>query len=51
METECIRNNSVQQKIIDPFNKEELHQAMEAWKAKCEQRRIDIVRPFKQFDK
>ncbi|CAF3527653.1 unnamed protein product [Rotaria socialis] len=36
---------------IDPFNKEELHQAMEAWKAKCEQQRIDILRPFQQFDK
>ncbi|CAF3560484.1 unnamed protein product [Rotaria sordida] len=36
---------------IDPFNKEELHQAMEIWKIKCEQRRIDIVQPFKQFDR
>ena len=36
---------------IDPFNKEELHQAMETWKSKCEQRRIDVLQPFKQFDK
>ncbi|CAF3895538.1 unnamed protein product, partial [Rotaria sp. Silwood1] len=35
---------------IDPFNKEELHQAMQNWKTKCEQRRIEIVQPFKQFD-
>ncbi len=36
---------------IDPFNKEELHQTMQIWKTKCEQRRIDIVQPFRQFDK
>lgn len=36
---------------IDPFNKEELHQAIQSWKSKCDQRRIDIVQPFRQFDK
>ncbi|CAF4326685.1 unnamed protein product, partial [Rotaria sp. Silwood2] len=36
---------------IDPFNNEELHQAMQNWKTKCEQRRIEIVQPFQQFDK
>jgi hypothetical protein len=36
---------------IDPFNNEELHQTMQIWKTQCEQRRIDIVQPFKQFDK
>jgi hypothetical protein len=36
---------------IDPFNSEELHQTIQTWKAKCEQRRIDIVQPFRQFDK
>ena len=36
---------------IDPYNKEELHQAIQIWKTKCEQRRIDIIQPFRQFDK
>ena len=36
---------------IDPFNKEELHQTIQSWKSKCEQRRIEIAQPFKQFDK
>jgi hypothetical protein len=36
---------------IDPFNKEELHQTMQTWKTKVEQRRIDIVQPFRQFDR
>ena len=36
---------------IDPFNNAELHQAMETWRIKCEQRRIDMLQPFEQFDK
>ncbi len=36
---------------IDPYNKEELHEAMNTWKTNCEQRRIDVVQPFRQFDK
>ncbi|UJR13405.1 hypothetical protein I4U23_000420 [Adineta vaga] len=36
---------------IDPYNKEELHQAMEAWKASCDQRRLNVYQPLKQFDR
>ncbi|CAF1138992.1 unnamed protein product [Adineta steineri] len=36
---------------IDPYNKEELHQAMQTWKTNCEQRRIDLYHTFKQFDR
>ncbi|CAF1479095.1 unnamed protein product, partial [Didymodactylos carnosus] len=36
---------------IDPFNREELKQAMESWRMKVLQKRIDIYQPFRQFDK
>jgi hypothetical protein len=36
---------------IDPFNQAELQETIQTWRNKCEQRRIEIAQPFKQFDK
>ncbi|CAF0920343.1 unnamed protein product [Adineta ricciae] len=36
---------------IGPYNQTELHEAMSAWKASCDQRRLEVYQPFKQFDR
>ena len=36
---------------MSPSNSEELQQTILSWKTKCQQRRLDIAQPFRQFDK
>ena len=36
---------------MSPFDTEALQKIMQLWKTKCQQRRLDIAQPFRQFDK
>lgn len=36
---------------MSSLSNEELQQTMQLWKTKCQQRRLDIAQPFRQFDK
>lgn len=48
---EMVNPGTADLQQINPFNKQEFEQTINNWKSSCQQRRIEILQTFQQFDR